>query len=359
MPIRTQRLGYALAFALSALVSFRGFAEEESPLKKAKKDIGLLVPLNLQDGRLHLNTEAWNLVSRTAEEDSHKYSSMYCVDFTEVILFNRILFSCQHSSYSGGSIEYSVSREGENLSGTISFLDKVRKVELKEGMAREFSLAADPDGQLTLKIFSGTAAHAALLVQTPKDGIRLMIVRGYNPLVLFLRAKSFDDLLKQAPDQIQLGFIRPLAEIGIQMPPSPNLPAVMARATSGYSDPPFEIARQVAPAIRQLSLDDADARDAATLDLIKLFPLAVKQITDAAASTPDRETELRLRRVIAAHPGIAKFKEYVEAEKLQENKAYLLDLFTNVKFFKESARQRLIAVYGHDYGNDPANWPRP
>jgi hypothetical protein len=349
---------YCLALALSALLpSHASAAEEPSPLEKEKENLGKLMPLYTKGGRLGLDREAWKQVPLTKQE-VEDYGSI-AKNFIELVIFWRIIGALgegQVGHFGSYYWQFKTNNFEANISGSIqgtldfSIAEKVRP-------KRKLTLAYKYECELSLRLEISESKQLCDLRQEKNGHIFLDLTRDGKRTSY--EAPTFDALLKQAPDQIQLGFIRPLAEIGIQMPTTPYLPVVMARATSGYADAAPEIGAQVAADIRKLSLDDADARDAATLALIKLFPLAVKQIADAEAAMPDQEAKLRLQRVIAAHPGIAKFKTYVETEKLQDNKAYLLDLFANVKFFKQSAHQRLIALYGNDYGDDPANWPKP
>ncbi len=66
---------------------------------------------------------------------------------------------------------------------------------------------------------------------------------------------------------------------------------------------------------------------------------------------------MRMDRVIAAHPTIARVRAYVLEKKLHEDKAYLLEILGNVPHFKTAARHRLTQLYGKDHGDDPKAWP--
>ena len=173
-----------------------------------------------------------------------------------------------------------------------------------------------------------------------------------------LKAASFIALLKSDADKAQIFFLRPLADLGITLPPHRYLPPVMAVATGAFDPPPPEVAKKADELIAALAADDMDVRENACRELIALFPRAIFHISQAVEKAQDAEVKACLNSVVAAHPGIAKARAFVEKEKLHENREYLLDLLANVPFFKAAARARLAVLLGKDYGDDAAQWPK-
>jgi hypothetical protein len=68
------------------------------------------------------------------------------------------------------------------------------------------------------------------------------------------------------------------------------------------------------------------------------------------------ELKSRLETVASAYPQMVLAREFVLIEKLQEDRAYLLDLLADPDY-KAGARARLTELYGKDYGEDRAAWP--
>ncbi|HYF52203.1 MAG TPA: hypothetical protein VEJ63_22540 [Planctomycetota bacterium] len=191
-----------------------------------------------------------------------------------------------------------------------------------------------------------------------KDGAATLTSHFKNdPAPTILAAPSFNELLKSRPDFVQMRFLRPLADCGVTFAPHKYLPPVMAVATGGYSPAASETAMQAADLIKKVASDDQDEREKATQELIKLYPRAIYSVIKAHREAKDLDLQTRLERVIVAHPGILKAREYVDKEKLHENREYLKDILANVPFFKAAARARLAQLYGKDHGDDPKDWP--
>jgi hypothetical protein len=249
-----------------------------------------------------------------------------------------------------------VTEERKNGLGKINDPEELLRMELKEieGAKRHFQCIDDKSFGLTIRI--GLPEYEVLLVQMLSGATTLLFVKGGK--TTSISAPSFTELLKRFPDKIQPSLLRPMADLGFEMAPHKFLPPVMAVATGAYNPSSKEIVAQADALIAKLSAENMDERELATKELIGLFPRAIFHISEAAKAAKDPEVKTRLESVIAAHPGIARAREFVEKEKLHENRVYLLDLLANVPFFKSPARARLAVLFGKDYGDDLANWPK-
>jgi hypothetical protein len=145
--------------------------------------------------------------------------------------------------------------------------------------------------------------------------------------------------------------------MGVTLEPAPDYPVVMALATTGFSEGDQKTAEKVDELIKKLSEGGEAARET-TKELIKLFPLAITHITQAAAKAENPEIKNMLEQVVAAHPTIAAWRPYVEKNKLHEDRKYLLGIMSDAPFFKAAARARLAILFGKDYGAEVADWPK-
>jgi hypothetical protein len=159
-----------------------------------------------------------------------------------------------------------------------------------------------------------------------------------------LRAGSFRDLVREQTGAVQQNLLRPLADLGVSIEPSPDLPVVMALAASGYSEPDPATLQKINALVPQLGDKDDAVRLKAKTELIKLFPLAIQHITELSRSTQDPALKEQFAAVIAAHPGIAHVREYVEHSALQNNRDYLNGIVTGVPLFREAAKMRLAEL---------------
>ena len=182
--------------------------------------------------------------------------------------------------------------------------------------------------------------HASL---TQDDNGVAFAIPGKEPV----RAKTFHELVRQQTADVQVNLLRPLSELGAIFDPSPDLPVVMALAASGYSDPDpatletvTKLTADLSAATASASADEA-ARDKAQAGLIRIFPLAIKHITDLAKNAANPEWKAHLDAVIAAHPGIASVRPYVEEHGLQNDRKYIEGLVNEVPLLREAARMRL------------------
>jgi hypothetical protein len=244
----------------------------------------------------------------------------------------------------------------EDVFANIGADDSGQFVALRElkGPNRKLIIRVDPI--LGLSVGFITSPFNVAFSQMP-GGPATLSVRMRDASTISCAAADFESLLKAHADKLQIYFLRPLADMGVQIAPHKYLPPVMAAATVGYSRPPPDLAKQATDLIAKLSAEKPEDRDAAAADLTKLYPRAIFTILEAE-KTAEGEVKARLQKVIAAHPGIAKARAFVEKEKLHEDRAYIIDIFATVPFFKDAAHARLITLYHNvDYGDDPKSWP--
>jgi hypothetical protein len=193
--------------------------------------------------------------------------------------------------------------------------------------------------------FSG--AHAEIIARSRADKSQASLVQDEDGAVLTLpggeavRAKSFHELVRQHTADVQVNVLRALSDLGAVFDPSPDLPVVMALAASGYSQPDPAMLESVTKLTSELTAADVAARDKAQAALIRIFPLAIKQISELAKTSADPEAKTRLEAVIAAHPGIARARTYVEQQGLQNDRKYVQGLVNEVPLLREAARVRL------------------
>jgi len=175
----------------------------------------------------------------------------------------------------------------------------------------------------------------------------------------FVRAASFHELCQRNTAEVQLNFIRPLGELGVQIALSPDLPVVMAATTTGYSEPNAETVKKADSMIDAIATAPSpEDRARRVTELTRFYPQAIFHVNLVAQTTQDATLKAALQKVIAAHPGIARALPYVKIQKLHEDRDYLLDLFENAPLFKDAARTRLAAILGKDYGDDVENWKK-
>ncbi|MCZ7645109.1 MAG: hypothetical protein M5U26_07465 [Planctomycetota bacterium] len=376
-----------LALALAAMAACSG--EEERGFDAAKEALGKLLPLKLKDGRLALDREAWQKkdaepldeearlkarrerVARRLMIKPEEVTDALLKHFAEgegggpayVGYFRDVMDGGGASQ--GGSSGSSGSRCEESLNGewmdgrleydtATQFFD-LRLIE-KTGPKRQLGVIDGPGCGLVIRLVDEGAKHVLVFVQPPWGEASATSIAPERTVTL--TGMDFVDLVKKQADQAQVRVLRPLTDLGLRIAPDPYLPPVMAVATSAFSAPAAELAAQVEAQLVKLRSDDNDEREAATLALVRLYPVAIHMLDRALERAEDMEVKLRLQRVAAAHPTIKALKAYVEEKKLQDDETYLLDLFANVPFFKAAARARLAALYGKDYGDDPETWPK-
>jgi hypothetical protein len=335
MMVSTWRLN--LTLVLIAFATCGSAVSEDDALAHAKDVFRAALPLAITNDRLSLDREAWDYPRLI--DTLNRYLERGVVEAATANGTKR--------DPSGRIYTWNINpKEDEPCQLGFEELDGIRGRKIKISDDKMFGLAIQfwsPDFQFSFVQLRGGPAS-------------LLAIRGQD--IVSVAAVSFTELLKKHADKIQLGLLRPLADLGVSVVPHKYLPTVMAVATGAYTAATPEFAVKANRMIAMLDSDEIEIRDKATRDLIALFPRAIFHITEAAKSTQDPEVKTRLEMVIAAHPGIAKARVFVEQEKLHENREYLLDLLANVPFFKSPARIRLTAIVGKDYGDDPAAWPK-
>ena len=175
----------------------------------------------------------------------------------------------------------------------------------------------------------------------------------------FVRAASFHELLQKNAAEVQLNFIRPLGDLGVQIALSPDLPVVMAAAATGFSEPNADTVKKADGMIDAIAAAPTpEDRARRVTELARFYPQAIFHISLVAQSTQDATLKAALQKVVAAHPGIARALPYVKIQKLHEDRGYLLEIFENAPLFKDAARARLAILFGRDYGDDVENWKK-
>ena len=230
---------------------------------------------------------------------------------------------------------------------------KALSLKTKESSApnRELSVTANKDGVIAIDITDGDKTID--FTQTA-GGVSLTFFAANKGS---WKAADFKQLLRREAEQVQVLLLRPLSEMGVSIEPSQDFPVVMALATTGFSEGDAKTAEKVDDLIKKLSAGGEAAKET-TRELIKLFPLAITHITQAADKAENPEVKTALQQVIAAHPTIAAWRPYVEKNKLHEDRKYLLSIMADVPHFKAAARARLAILFGKDYGAEVADWPK-
>ncbi len=210
------------------------------------------------------------------------------------------------------------------------------KVVEKEAPHRQLNLVSK-DGDIQELTLTTLDAKEVLSLTQNENGASLAPLGNSPPF----HAGSFRDLMRQNTGPVQSGLLHPLAELGVTIELSPDLPVVMALAASGYSAADPAIVAKINALLPQLTDKDEVVSSKAKADLNKLFPLAIKHLTGLAKSTTDAALKAQLESMIAAHPGIAKAREYVEKNQLQNKRDYLKSIVDGVPLLKDAAAMRL------------------
>lgn len=318
---------------------------EQPSLEAAREWLPQLVPLAVKDGRLTLTS-----VPVSAGEAGDPVRKLMAMAVSAAGgKFTGMTSEGQNEIY-----------EAETACGLIGSAadgeDYTLQIAEKTGEKRKFVARWSKTAGLSVLLVRPVRESYVCLMQSSAGPVRLLVSLG--DALLVKDAADFDGLLKAVPDKLQIHLLRPLADFGIALPPSRYLPTVMAAATSGFGAAAPGHARKADELIARLASEKQEERDAATSELARHFPFAVRHISAAADKTDAPETKARLAKVIAAHPNIAKVASWVQDQKFHEDRAYLLDLLANAPFFKAAARQRLSELYGKDHGDDPAAWPK-
>lgn len=359
----------SLPFLLAALLAAAGVrgAEENPGFERCKDEMGKLFPIAIDGTRLSLDRNGWNKTPDDLEADKNANPNpdpawplcRYRFDrLLRALNRNRIVRNGETRmlkdffswTLGGGTAD------GDCKINTTTGMLELRVTE-RTGQMRSVKWKEEKTEGVVLELVRNAEDRAVRYLQDPKGAATLVVMDDEKPVEF--TAANFTDLLRKHPAQTQVKLLRPLSEAGIALPMHPLLPPVMAAATTGFGEAAAEHAAQADALIAKLADADAAVAEEATGALVKLYPFAVQHVRAAEAKAENAKTKRRLQVVIAAHPTITQAMPFVEAKKLHEDKAYLLDLLANVPFFRKSARARLAVLYGKDYGDDAANWPKP
>jgi hypothetical protein len=275
-------------------------------------------------------------------------------------LFQDVMGAAGGGYFGGGSSasgnRHTWNSDRGSVSGNLTIDGSVKLFDLKLSEKNGRSLTINDEKNVGFSIQYSNAARESgfVFVQAPSGPASLAGYRGKEGVAL--SGENFVQLLRKDPKKIQEFFLKPLSQLGIDFPCTREHPAVKAMVTTGFSKSPPEVAKKVEALIAKLNNDDMDTREQATKDLTPLYPQAVFQISKAMDDAQDVELKSRLETVASAYPQMVLAREFVLIEKLQEDRAYLLDLLADPDY-KAGARARLTELYGKDYGEDRAAWP--
>lgn len=376
---------WTAVFVLSSLAS--GGEAGGQGIASAPEELGQLLSLKIDDNRLVLDRDAWAArkedPKKNEEDDvNNGVPAQIQIQGGGVVgvramamrmgrngnmpepakLFQQYMQKVSPrtfgNSMSTSNTRYEIRQQGE-ISGAFAVDTAQNELSLKlsekNDPNRTLQFEEDTTTGLTIRLAQPSAKQLLLFVQSPHGAVSLTSVRGDE--VVSLGARDFTELLKKHPSEVQTLLFRPLREFGPREPLSPWLPPVMALACTGFGPAPEDVIKQADLLIAQLSNDDPEAREKATQELITLYPKAVHHLSQAREEITDAEAKMRMDRVIAAHPTIARLRAYVLEKKLHEDKTYLLEILGNVPHFKSAARHRLTQLHGQDHGDDPKAWP--
>lgn len=358
-------------FAFSICFSWNGVAEEFPGLDAAKDALGRFLPLAIAKGQLSVD-DIWDEAKAPEVRDEElldrslvaRGNSFKAGSAARLKLYHMITEKATGARASqggaGGPLRFHYSGgHGEVWTSAVSY-DPDKKILVlhlaeKAGGERMFAIETQAQGGMSIRIENRSKGLSVVLAQGAAG--QVAFVATLNGQLTTLGEVSFGALMRKNPDTVQNLFLHPLADMGIVLGPSPELPAVMAAAISGFSAPASETARRVGVLLKDVGDEDMETRQKATAALIDIFPLAIRQVTQASEKTGDAEVTMRLRRVLAAHPGIARALPFVKEKRLHTNREYLLEIMAQAPFFKAAARARLAELCGKDYGDDAAAWP--
>ena len=202
--------------------------------------------------------------------------------------------------------------------------------------------------ELDLSVRLPSQERAATLHQDD-TGVTFTITNG--KVQTPIHTKSFHELVRKNTGDVQGQLLRPLADLGITLDPAPDLPVIMALASSGYADPDAATLEKITPLVADLKSDAKGNRDKAIGALIKLYPLAIRYIDTLSHTSEDAAIKSGLVTVIAAHPGIQRMRPYVEKSGLQNDRKYLQGIVDEVPLLSNAAKMRLAELAKLDGAN--------
>lgn len=363
----------ALALSIAHVRAVESQAPPPPPLDAIKEEVGLLLPVKIKDAALTLDREALTQFAQAeAKRAADRWKQDYgkeipkpversdAVEFVLLSMLQKTRQSVPENSVGHGGTPDNFTRgfAAKDFDCNVVYSATRYSFALAEKTGPQRKLWFDEDEKLGIIVrFENPAQKLDLhFTVTPDGAFNGECKRDGNAIPL--EGATFVAVLQSEPAKLQVHFLRPLTDLGVSLALHKYLPIAMAAATSGFGAPAPEHTKRADQLLERLKSEEAAEREAAMADLIKHFPFAVKYLSDAAEKADDPESKMRLAKVLAAHPGIAKALPWVRNQKLQEDHVYLLDLLAHVPMFKASARQRLTELYGKDYGDDPKDWPK-
>lgn len=232
------------------------------------------------------------------------------------------------------------------------------RMKFKEERILKMDLSITLSGNMLMIRFENTDIGTGFdFTQQPNGEVALSYSQG--EIKKLARATDFHELIQKFTPEMQLNFLRPLSDAGVQVALCPDLPVVMAAAATGFSEP-LPVNAKKADALIKAIADAASPveRAKAVTDLTRYFPQAIQHISQAAEKTSDPAMKAALQKAIAAHPGIARALPYVKTHMLHEDRDYLFDIFEHVALLKDAARARLVVLDGKDLGDNPEDWKK-
>jgi hypothetical protein len=362
-----------LAFSASLAIAEEE-ATDKGPLSKAAGYMKRLIPITLSGSRLSLDQD-WEKNKETPEEAEEKKKKMAAQMGVTVEQLGRFgmnstppgdvfqdVMNVAGGGYYGSGMSSSGNRHSWNaergiVSGTLTVDTTQKLYDLKLSEKSGRAITVNEEKGLGLSINYTDAAHETgfVFLQAPTGPACLAGYRGKESIAL--SGDNFIQLLRKEPRKMQEMFLKPLSRLGIDLPCRREHPAVKAMASNGFNKSSPEIAAKVDALIAKLNNDDMDTREQATKDLTALYPKAIFQISKAMDEAQDAELKSRLEVIAGDYPLMVLAREFVVIEKLHEDRAYLLDLLADPEY-KAGAHARLTELYGKDYGDDRAAWPK-
>jgi hypothetical protein len=360
---------YRLSLVALLFITTQGWAGENYVYPFSRDEIqvplGKLLSFKIEGTALQIRREAWDEPIKIETQHPMEAADLERVkaDKSPAAVFLAARLVRLTNSFSKA---FRLHNEKDRAAGEFGTDDVLARVELTGGatditlVEMKFEgrfLRVREDAQMGLQFKFRSNDGYSVLTQLKDGPATLTSHLKPDPAPTTLAAASFAELLKARPDWVQTRFLRPLADCGVTFAPHKYFPPVIAVATGGYSPAAPEAALKATELVKKMASDDQDEREAATHELVKLYPRAIYSVLKAHREAKDLDLQTRLERVIAAHPGILKARDFVEKEKLHENREYLKDILANVPFFKAAARARLADLDGKDHGDDPKDWP--
>ena len=386
--------GIRVSCVLTALLSLCCFTvlsqEDAGGFTRGKKELGQIISFQFSEKRLRLNRTKWKKekeekktdvgLEKELREKWAKKLMMKPEDVPEAFLkmdlieaptgglpklFEAFMNRASGERWGGSSgssqsgNKNGLTRSKANLSASMDWLTDFTEFRLKikelVGKKRMLTVEEDPVGGLLIRYEDPARKNSILLVQSIDGNLSSTIREGAKNFSF--NGQQAKDFFLKAPDQVYAHLLRPLTQMGIGFEPHRYHPLVIALATTGFSSPTPEIQSNVDRWVAELGHDEHEVREAATVQLMKVFPKASYLIVQALKKEQELESKIRLKRIIAAHPERGRMYRFVLKEKLHEDQGYLIDILEKSPAYRSAARKRLTHLVGKDYGDSPGDWP--